>query len=150
MVAARDDGLIEAIGLSNASFAQVRHAARSLDIACVQNAFHPLNRSSLPVLDECTRQGIAFVPFAPLGSGQGGPSSVLGNPSVSRVAARRGCSPAQVALAWALAVSPVVLVIPGTSSVGHLRENLAASGVVLDDEDLQELARRDLAVGQTS
>jgi hypothetical protein len=118
--------------------------SRTLDIggeriACVQNAFHLLNRASQPVLDECTRRGTAFVPFAPLGSGQAGPKSVLGAPVV-RVAGRKGLAPAQVALAWALAASPTVLLIPGTSSVGHLHQNLAASGVHLDAEDLQDLA----------
>jgi aryl-alcohol dehydrogenase-like predicted oxidoreductase len=139
MVAARDDGLIGAIGLSNASLAHLLHAVRSVEIACVQNAFHPLNRSSQPVLEECTRREIAFVPFAPLGSGQVGPGSVLGDTQVARVAARHGCTPAQVTLAWALAMSPAVLVIPGTSSLSHLHENLAASEVHLDPEDLREL-----------
>jgi pyridoxine 4-dehydrogenase len=139
MVEARDDGVIGAIGLSNASLAHLLHALRSVPIACVQNAFHLLNRSSQPVLDECTRRGIAFVPFAPLGSGQSGLSSVLGTPEVARVAARRGCTPAQVALAWALATSPTVLVIPGTSSLGHLHDNLAASSVHLYAEDLRQL-----------
>jgi pyridoxine 4-dehydrogenase len=140
MAAARDDGLIGAIGLSNASLAQLLHAAVSVEIACVQNAFHLLNRSSQPVLDECTRRGIAFVPFAPLGSGQAGPESVLGAPELRRVAGRTGFTPAQVALAWTLAASPSVLLIPGTSSMAHLHENLAASTVHLDAEDLQELA----------
>jgi pyridoxine 4-dehydrogenase len=139
MVAARDDGLIGSIGLSNASLAHLLHAVQSVQIACVQNAFHLLNRSSQPVLEECTQRGIAFVPFAPLGSGQSGPSSVLEAPEVARVAARRGCAQAQVALAWALATSPTVLVIPGTSSLGHLHDNLAASSVHLDAEDLRQL-----------
>jgi pyridoxine 4-dehydrogenase len=142
MAAARDEGMIGAIGLSNASLAHLLHALQLVEIACVQNAFHLLNRSSQPVLDECTLRGIAFVPFAPLGSGQRGPGSVLGAPEVARVAARRGSTPAQVALAWALAASPTVLVIPGTSSLGHLHENLAASMAHLDTEDLRGLTAR--------
>jgi pyridoxine 4-dehydrogenase len=139
MVAARDDGLIGAIGLSNAILAHLLHAVHSVQVACVQNAFHLLNRSSHPVLDECTQREIACVPFGPLGSGQSGLGSVLGAPEVARVAARMGCTPAQVALAWALATSPTVLAIPGTSSLVHLHENLAASRVHFDAEDLRQL-----------
>jgi pyridoxine 4-dehydrogenase len=139
MIAARDAGAIGAIGLSNTSVAHLLHAVQSVQIACVQNAFHLLNRSSQPVLDECTRRGIAFVPFAPLGSGQSGSDSALGMPEVAQVAARRDCTPAQVALAWSLAMSPTLLAIPGTSSLGHLHENLAASSVHLDAEDLRRL-----------
>jgi aryl-alcohol dehydrogenase-like predicted oxidoreductase len=140
MTRARDDGLIGAIGLSNVSLAHLLHVVESVEIACVQNAFHLLNRSSQPVLDECTRRGIAFVPFAPLGSGRGGAGSVLSAPEVARVASRRGATPAQVALAWVLAASPAVLAIPGTSSLGHLHENLAASTFQLDADDLRLVA----------
>ena len=77
MISARDDGLIASIGLSNVSLEQLLHALRFSDIACVQKAFDPTNRDSQPVLDECTRRGIAFVPYAPLGSGAKGPGSVL-------------------------------------------------------------------------
>jgi pyridoxine 4-dehydrogenase len=139
MTAARDDGLIGSIGLSNASHAHLLHALRCTEIACVQNAFHLLNRASQPVLDECTRRDIAFVPFAPLGSGQTGPNSVLTAPELARVAAGLASTPAQVALAWTLTTAPNVLLIPGTSSVRHLRENLAASTLHLDDEALRRL-----------
>jgi aryl-alcohol dehydrogenase-like predicted oxidoreductase len=137
MVSARDDGLIAAVGLSNVSPAHLRHALRSTEVACVQNAFHLANRTSQAVLDECTRLGIAFVPFAPLGSGA---SSLRRAPQVVDAAARFGCTPAQILLAWALAVAPNVLLIPGTASAAHLRENLAAATVVLDDETLRDLA----------
>ena len=109
-------------------------------MACVQNEFHLANRVSQPVLDECTRRGIAFVPFASLGFGGPGPDAVLSRPGVVREAARLGVTPAQVALAWSLAVSPIVLLIPGTSSRQHLRENLAASGVHLDADAVGRLS----------
>ena len=142
MLSARDDGLIKAIGLSNITSAHLLHALRVTDIACVQNEFHMGNSVSQPVLDECTRRGIAFVPFASLGFGVPGPDAVLGRAAVVDEAVRLGVTPAQVALAWALAVSPTVLLIPGTSSRRHLRENLAASSVHLDDETVRRLSLR--------
>jgi pyridoxine 4-dehydrogenase len=138
MLSARDDGLIAAIGLSNATLAHVLHALRSTELACVQNLFHLANRRSQWVLDECSRRNIAFVPFFPLGFG--GASVVLSTPEVVATATRLRCTPAQVVLAWALTF-PNVLLIPGTSSIRHLRENLAASGVQLDSEALQQLSR---------
>ena len=138
MMAARDDGLIRGVGLSNVSLAHLLHALRFTEIACVQNAFNPADRTSQPVLDECTRRGIAFVPFAPLGFGS---SSLLRNPSLAQVAARSECTPAQACLAWQLAWAPNVLLIPGTSSLQHLHENLAATQVRLDDHALQEISR---------
>jgi pyridoxine 4-dehydrogenase len=140
MISARDDGLITSIGLSNITLAHLLHALRFTEVACVQNAYHLANRRSQPVLEECTRRRIAFVPFAPLGFGQSGPESVLGRPRVEREAARLGITPAQVALAWTLAASPNVLLIPGTSSLDHLRENLAVSNVHLDAEAVSRLS----------
>jgi len=139
MISARDDGLITSIGLSNVTLDHLLHALRRTDVACVQNAFHPTNRVSQPVLDECTRRGIAFVPFSPLGSGAVGQNSVLDAPALVSTAKRLGCTPAQVALAWALTVSPNILLIPGTSSLSHLRENLAVANVELDDEAIRQL-----------
>jgi pyridoxine 4-dehydrogenase len=141
MVAARDAGLIEAVGLSNVTVAHVRRALELTDIACVQNAYHPSDLRSQPVLEECTRRGIAFVPFSPLGSGHRGPGSALEAASVREVAMRLGCSPAQVALAWALQAAPNILLIPGTASRQHLRENLAAMSVSLDAQAVRELSR---------
>ena len=138
MLSARDDGLIAAIGLSNATLAHVLHALRSTELACLQNLFHLANRRSQSVLDECSRRNIAFVPFFPLGFG--GAGAVLSTPEVVATATRLRCTPAQVALAWALTF-PNALLIPGTSSIRHLRENLAASGVQLDSEALQQLSR---------
>jgi pyridoxine 4-dehydrogenase len=140
MITARDDGLIKAIGLSNVTIAHLRHAVRFTEVACVQNAFHLKSRQSDPVLKECTRRNIAFVPFAPLGSGASGPDSVLGAPQVIREAARLHITPAQVVLAWSLATSQNVLLIPGTASMDHLQENLAASSNHLDFEAIRRLS----------
>jgi pyridoxine 4-dehydrogenase len=133
MIQARNDGLIQGVGLSNVSLAHLLHALKFTDIACVQNAFHPADRTSQPILDECVRRGIAFVPFAPLGFGS---SSVLKNPTIARVAADSGCTPAQACLAWQLALAPNVLLIPGTSSLNHLDENVAATNIHLDNRAL--------------
>jgi pyridoxine 4-dehydrogenase len=139
MITARDDGLIQAIGLSNVTLAHLVHALRVTDVACVQNAFHLANQSSRPVLDECTRRGIAFVPFAPLGSGSLAHDPGASTSQAAQVATRLGCTPAQLAIAWTLAVSPHTLVIPGTSSIAHLRENVAAMTVSLDAAALAQL-----------
>ena len=140
MIAARDAGLIRAVGLSNITLAHLGRALRTTEIACVQNLFHLADRASQPVLDECTKRGIAFVPFGSLGFGVTGPRSVVGQQIVVEEAARLGLSPGQLALAWALALAPNVLVIPGVSTVDHLRENLKASEVLLDNEAMQRLS----------
>jgi aryl-alcohol dehydrogenase-like predicted oxidoreductase len=139
MVAARDEGLIAGVGLSNVSLDQLRHAAAGTDIVCVQNLFHLADRRSAPVLRECLSRGIAFVPFCPLGWPRGADNPVLTSPVLIRTAARLGITPAQVALQWLLQLAPNVLLIPGTGSVAHLRENLAAEGVTLDGQALREL-----------
>jgi aryl-alcohol dehydrogenase-like predicted oxidoreductase len=138
MVSARNDGLIGAVGLSNVSLAHLQHALRFVDVACVQNEFNPANRASEPVIEECRRRGIAFVPFAPLGFGS---TSVLANPTLARIAARLGCTSAQACLAWELALAPNILLIPGTSSRHHLHENLAASQVSLDADALYAISQ---------
>jgi pyridoxine 4-dehydrogenase len=139
MVAARDEGLIAGVGLSNVSLGQLRHATAGTDIVCVQNMFNLADRREAPVLEECRGRGIAFVPFWPLGSPRGQGAPVLTSPVVTRTAARLGATPAQVALKWLLKLAPNVLLIPGTGSVAHLRENLAAERVALDDEALRDL-----------
>jgi pyridoxine 4-dehydrogenase len=139
MVAARDDGLIAGIGLSNVSLEQLRHAAARTEIACVQNMFHLADRTAAPVLGECLTRGIAFVPFCPLGWPRGQHNPVLTSPTVAQAAARLGCTRAQVALQWLLQLAPNVLLIPGTTSVPHLVENLAAEAIRLDDEALRTL-----------
>jgi pyridoxine 4-dehydrogenase len=139
MIAARDDGLIGGIGLSNITREHLLRAVQHTEIACVQNAFNPVDRSATPVLDECTARGIAFVPFFSLRSPFAPPDQVLGHEVVQGAAARLGRSPAQIALAWALSVAPNVLLIPGTSSVQHLEENLAVADVELDGETREQL-----------
>jgi len=139
MIAARDEGLIGGIGLSNVTREHLLRAVQHTEIACVQNAFNPVDRSAAPVLEECTARGIAFVPFFSLRSPFAPPDQVLGSDGVRRAAARLGHSPAQIALAWALSVAPNVLLIPGTSSVQHLEDNLAVADIELDDETREEL-----------
>jgi pyridoxine 4-dehydrogenase len=135
MVAAREDGLIGGIGLSNITPAHLRRALASTGIACVQNLLNLTDRRSMPVLEECHAHGIAFVPFFPLGSGfaRGG-NPVKGSPAVAATAARLRCTPAQVALAWLLDLRPEVLLIPGTSSISHLEENMTAANIELDSQ----------------
>lgn len=139
MIAMRDEGHIAGIGLSSASREQLVHAVQRTEIVCVQNPLNLVERSSMPVLRECEELGIAFVPFFPLGSAFGGVNRVLTHPDVVATAQRLGVSPAQVALAWILHLSPNTLLIPGTSSVAHLRDNLAAGDIRLDDEAIKVL-----------
>jgi pyridoxine 4-dehydrogenase len=139
MVAARDEGLIAGVGLSNVSLEQLRHAAAGTDIVCVQNLLHLADRRAAPLLEECLSRGIAFVPFCPLGWPRGPENPVLTSAMVTQTAARLGITPAQVALQWLLQLAPNMLLIPGTGSIAHLRENLAAEGMRLDDEALRQL-----------
>ncbi|OMC14375.1 oxidoreductase [Mycobacterium sp. SP-6446] len=139
MIQARDEGLIGGIGLSNINRDHLLHALERTEIACVQNAFNLIHRESAGVLDECAARGIAFVPFFPLGAAFVQPNPVLTNPLVQQIAERIGRTPAQVALAWTLSVAPNVLLIPGTSSVRHLEENLDVASIELDDESRERL-----------
>jgi diketogulonate reductase-like aldo/keto reductase len=141
MVAARDEGLIAGIGLSNISLEQLQHAVADTEIVCVQNLFHLADRTAAPLLDACLSRGIAFVPFCPLGWPRGQDNPVLTSPVVARTAVRLGITPAQAALQWLLRLAPNVLLIPGTGSVAHLRENLAAEDITLDDQALRDLDR---------
>lgn len=129
------EGKVRLIGLSNVSVAQLRTALGMTEIASVQNRFNLTDRHSDDVLDLCEQQGIAFLPWAPLG--QADPAG-LGGP-LRELAVARGATPGQVALAWLLARSPQMLVIPGTSSVAHLEENVAAAGLALQAEELRRL-----------
>jgi pyridoxine 4-dehydrogenase len=139
MIQARQEGLIGGIGLSNITREHLLRALDQTPIACVQNPFNLVDRASLPVLRECTRRGIAFVPFFPLGSAFARPNPLLGNQHVISIARRLGHTPAQVALAWVLGLAPNVLLIPGTSSLRHLEENLAVAGITLDENAQQQL-----------
>ncbi|MDX6720343.1 MAG: pyridoxine 4-dehydrogenase [Solirubrobacteraceae bacterium] len=136
----RREGKIEAIGISSAGRAIVEEALELVDLACVQNAFSIMHRDAQDVLELCSEHVIAFVPFFPLGSAfTGGPAAIAADPHAIRVAAKHGVSTSQVALAWLLHRDPHVLLIPGTSSIAHLEENLGAATVSLDDEDMAAL-----------
>jgi pyridoxine 4-dehydrogenase len=139
MINARDDGLIGGVGLSNATCEHLVHALNRTDIVCVQNPLNIADRASRPLLEECDARGIAFVPFFPLGSAFAPDNPVLANPAVTRTARRLGRTPAQIALAWLLSIRPNVLLIPGTSSVRHLEENVAVSGIELDQQARDDL-----------
>lgn len=136
----RREGKVELIGLSNATRAQLDEALAVAPVAAVQNGYSILDRSGEDVLDRCRERDIAFVPFFPLGSAfTGGPARLAADPAVRAVAARRDATPSQVALAWLLHRDERILLIPGTSSVAHLEENMAAAAIALDDRDLAEL-----------
>jgi pyridoxine 4-dehydrogenase len=140
MIRARDEGLIGGVGLSNVTREHLLHALARTDIVCVQNPLNLADLTSMPALEECHKRGIAFVPFFPLGSAFARNNSVVGNPGVIATAARLGCTPAQIALAWLLRLRPNVLLIPGTSSVRHLEENMAVADIELDAEARQLLS----------
>ncbi|MFE3292107.1 oxidoreductase [Rhodococcus sp. NPDC059234] len=139
LAAARDEGLIAGIGISNVTHRHLLRALEVTDIVCVQNAYNLADRSSESVLDECSTRGIAFVPFGPLGWPRDQHDAIRTNPVVTDVAAGHGATPAQVALAWLLAIAENVLLIPGTSSRGHLAENLAAGSLSLHDDEVTRL-----------
>jgi len=130
----RRKGLVRYIGLSNVTAAQVAEAQAITDIVCVQNNCNLAQRHDDAFIDELARKGIAYVPFFPLGG-----FTPLQSSTLSDVASRIGATPMQVALAWLLHRSPNVLLIPGTSSVAHLRENLAAGELTLSPDILAEL-----------
>ncbi|CAI8693901.1 aldo/keto reductase family oxidoreductase [Burkholderia pyrrocinia] len=129
-------GLVRHIGLSNVTPAQVAQGRRICDIVCVQNHYNIAHRGDDALIDALARDGIAYVPYFPLGG-----FSPLQSSTLSGVAARVGATPMQVALAWLLRRAPNILLIPGTSSVAHLRENLAAADLDLPDDALAELDR---------
>ncbi len=128
-------GLVRHLGLSNVTSAQVAEAQTIAKVVCVQNHYNLAHRQDDPLIDELGRQGIAYVPFFPLGG-----FSPLQSGILSSVAARLRATPMQVALAWLLARAPNILLIPGTSSPDHLRENLAAAELTLSKDTLAELA----------
>jgi pyridoxine 4-dehydrogenase len=139
LVTARDEGLIAGVGVSNVTHRHLLMALEVTDIVCVQNAYNLADRSSAAVLKECTARGIPFVPFCPLGWPKEQHDAIRTNPVVNRVAAGHGATPAQVALAWLLAIAGNVLLIPGTRTRAHLTENLAAGSLSLDDDDVASL-----------
>ena len=130
----QQQGLIRHLGVSNATASQVAEAQRIAPVVCVQNQYNLAHRDDDALVDALAGQGIAYVPFFPLGG-----FTPLQSQTLSDVAARLDVTPMQVALAWLLARSPNLLLIPGTSSVAHLRENLAAAELRLSDEIIAEL-----------
>jgi pyridoxine 4-dehydrogenase len=135
MVALRDEGKIGAIGISNVPL-EVLQRALPAGIVCVQNAYSVLDRSQEEMLDVCAAQGIAWVPFFPLGSSLPAFPKVADNAVVGDIA---GVTPAQVGLAWLLAHTPNTLLIPGTRSIAHLEENVGAAGITLSTDALARL-----------
>ena len=136
----RGEGKLDLIGVSNASADTVRRALELVDIACVQNEFSVVNRADQDELDLCEERELAFVPFFPLGSAfTGGPAQLAADPAIAAVAARHDATPSQIALAWLLHHSARILLIPGTRSVRHVEENMAAGEIELDADDLQRL-----------
>lgn len=127
-------GLVRHIGLSNVTSAQVEEGRGIAEIVCVQNQYNLAHRSDDALIDDLARDGIAYVPFFPLGG-----FNPLQSSTLSDVAARLDATPMQVALAWLLKRSPNILLIPGTSSLGHLRENLAVAELELSADVLSEL-----------
>jgi pyridoxine 4-dehydrogenase len=131
----RAEGVIRHVGLSEVGIEEIEAAQKHVPIATVQNLYNLTNRHSEAVLDWCEAHKVGFMPWYPLGQG-----SVLSNETLHRVAAKYGASPSQLALAWLLRRSPVMLPIPGTSSLAHLRENVAAAAIELADADFEALS----------
>ncbi|GGG71572.1 oxidoreductase [Kocuria dechangensis] len=131
----QDEGKVTALGLSEVSVEQLRAAGQHFTVSTVQNRYNLTDRTAQDVLDHATAHGIGFIPWAPIAAGElarpGGP--------VDRAARRLGATPSQVALAWLLRHSPVIMPIPGTASLAHLEENMGAARVELDDATYAEL-----------
>ncbi|MCK0517745.1 aldo/keto reductase [Williamsia sp. DF01-3] len=137
----QEEGKIDQIGLSEINVDQLIEAQKIAEIATVQNLYNLANRSAQPLLDHCTAENIGFIPWFPLATGElAGPGSKL-----AAIAEQKQASPSQLALAWLLAKSPVILPIPGTSSVDHLEDNMAAAGIDLSEDDIDALTA---AVGE--
>jgi len=134
LAAMQKAGKIRHLGLSNVSVAQLNEARRIAPVVSVQNSYSIGNRASEDVLHACEKLGIAFLPWYPLGAG-----AALRSAKVKSVAARLQATPAQVAIAWLLAKSPVMLPIPGTGSLEHLEENAGAARLTLSPQDMQDL-----------
>lgn len=132
-----DDQVILHAGLSNVSIDDIEAAQKVFPVVSVQNRFNLVDRSSEDVLDYCEKNGIVFIPWYPLAAGDlARPGSILDD-----IAARKGAKPSQIALAWMLARSPAILPIPGTSSIAHLEDNVAAAAITLDADEVEALDR---------
>jgi aryl-alcohol dehydrogenase-like predicted oxidoreductase len=140
LAAMRDEGKIENIGISNATAEQISGALELTPLVSVQDKFSVLDREFAAELELCRQRGLAFVPFFPLGSAfQGGPAKLAENEVLQRIGAAHDATPAQIALAWLLEQGEHVLLIPGTGSLAHLEENMAATELELTAEELGEL-----------
>jgi aryl-alcohol dehydrogenase-like predicted oxidoreductase len=135
----REQGKIRHIGVSNFSAAELARARRVVPVVSVQNRYNIADRSSGDVLEVCAREGLAFIPWAPIARGSADSLENGTNKALESIAAAHGVSVLQVAIAWLLAKSPAMLPIPGTSSVAHLEENVAAAGVKLTPVELAAL-----------
>ena len=129
------EGKIRHIGLSEVTVPQIQHAQTIISVVSVQNRYSVVDRGSEDVLKYCEKEKMAFIPWFPLGAGK----LAGGDSPIGRVAERLNATPSQVALAWLLSRSPVILPIPGTSSVEHLEENIAAAGLKIDENRMKEL-----------
>jgi pyridoxine 4-dehydrogenase len=134
LVELRQEGKIRHIGVSNVTGDDLRRARQVTEIVAVQNRYNPLDRRSDGLVDSCARDGLVFLPWAPVGQGD------IGNDVVADVARRHGVSPYQIVIAWLLARSPAMLPIPGTGSVAHLEENVAAAQIKLSPDEFAEIA----------
>ena len=136
----RQEGKLDLIGVSNVTREGVERALELVELGEVQNAYSILDREHEPIVELCREREIAFVPFFPLGSAfAGGPQTLAKDPAIAQVAEKHGATPSQVALTWLLARYERMLLIPGTTSVEHLEENLAAAHVELGNDDLATL-----------
>jgi pyridoxine 4-dehydrogenase len=149
LAALRSAGKIDGVGLSNVSAQQLGQAL-PVGIACVQNLYSVLHRTAEPVLESCRRQGVAWVPFFPLGSAFTTQARVTDNPTVRAIAAEVGATPAQVGLAWLLSHYDGTLLIPGTSDPAHLAENIAAGAVRLPAASVAALDQLAASTASTS
>ena len=134
LVELREQGLIRHLGISEATSSQLTEAQGMAPVVTVQNHYNLVHRDDDELVDRCAREGIAFAPYFPLGG-----FTPLQSGELDRIAERIGASPQQTALAWLLQRSPTIVVIPGTSSVAHLRENVAAAELELSEQDVREL-----------
>jgi aryl-alcohol dehydrogenase-like predicted oxidoreductase len=138
----RQQGKLDLIGLSNVDQAKARLALELVDVAEIQNGYSVIDRQDDEMVEFARKREIAFVPFFPLGSAfRGGPARLAGEATIVKVADKHGATPAQTALAWLLARYDRMLLIPGTTSIAHLEENMAAIEIELDDGDLAALDR---------
>lgn len=136
LITLREQGRIQRIGLSNVTSEQLHAALAMTEIVTVSNHFGLTHQLDLPTIVRCETEGLAYLPFFPLGGGQ---TAAGTDEAVAAVAAKHGATPAQIGIAWLLAKSPVMLPIPGTSKVAHLEANVAAAAIALDEDDIARL-----------